>query len=200
VLIYSGRTSGACGGTTCRLNVTASNPVAVPVSWLDFNAVCNQEEVVLKWSTAMELNNSGFEVQQHIEGDTWEVVGFVAAEGSSNEIQDYTFTMDKALNHSGVYRLKQIDYDGQSDYSEITKLDCSNFDVVLYPNPSSDIIQFSSEVEQLVVSNIHGVEMIVNDDFTSTVNVSELEEGIYFLKYKVNNVLYSKRLSVDRSK
>lgn len=199
VLKYSGRTSGACGGTTCLTNVTADNPVAVPVSWLDFRASCLQTEILIQWSTASELNNSGFEIQQFVEDGNWESVGFVAAKEAGNEIQNYSHSVNKELNHTGIYRLKQIDYDGKSDFSKIAHVNCNTMDVVIYPNPAQDVIKFSDEVSNLVISNIHGVEMIVSDDFTQTIDVAELDEGFYFMNYAVNGTVFTKRLSIDRS-
>lgn len=73
----------------------------------------------IHWTTASEINNSHFEVQYSIDGITWEVVGLVTGNGTTNSLTDYIFY--HTTNQSSYYRLKQVDYDGASEYSDIIR-------------------------------------------------------------------------------
>jgi len=114
----------------------------LPVELLAFTASVKNSEVQLFWSTASELNNKGFEIERSVNDNIGFVnVGYVDGKGSTTEINYYSFLDNPQL--SGVnkiyYRLKQVDFDGTSSYSDVISV---NFDVpaefVLsqnYPNP-----------------------------------------------------------------
>ena len=74
----------------------------------------------------------------------WEKLGFVEGNGNSNSPKDYSFTDNNAQYGSYSYRLKQIDTDGQFEYSKIIEVDAGNIPdgFVLeqnYPNPFNPI-------------------------------------------------------------
>ena len=98
--------------------------------------------VGLKWETASEQNNSGFSVQRNTRG-TWEQVAFVpsqAAGGNSDAV--LTYTLSDLNNERGIsqYRIKQIDIDAKSTYSEIRAVrgEGQVGKTTVYPNPTSN--------------------------------------------------------------
>ena len=104
-----------------------------------FEGMNTREGVLLNWHTATEINNYGFEIlrsaqnNSHSESaladeESWEIAGFVAGHGNSNSPKEYSFIDDKTsevfknlggLNAVLKYHLKQIDFDGKFEYSEI---------------------------------------------------------------------------------
>ncbi len=92
----------------------------LPVEIINFTAQQNNNEVILRWATATEKNNYGFEVERapNSLGKNWEKIGFVKGNGNSNSAKEYSF-IDQEKKHDGVleYRLKQIDNDGNFRYS-----------------------------------------------------------------------------------
>ena len=84
-------------------------------------------QALLTWSTANEINNKGFEVELSRDNKTFSSIGFVAAVKTSTGINNYSFTDNKLLSGSNYYRLKQVDNDGASRYSSVVKLDFSKF-------------------------------------------------------------------------
>lgn len=130
----------------------------IPVELISFAAFVLQIEKVVQliWTTATETNNSGFEIQRTLSllspyqgegGETgrgWETIGFVPGFGTTTEPKSYSFIDDLSLTpnltHTLRYRLKQIDFDGSSEYSnEIeVEVDFTPKEFVLYqnyPNP-----------------------------------------------------------------
>ena len=85
----------------------------VPVELTSFYAVAQNTGVELKWVTATETNNYGFEIsRQRVSQPNWENIGFVHGQGTTTEKQLYFFE-DKNLNTGNYkYRLVQIDFDG----------------------------------------------------------------------------------------
>jgi hypothetical protein len=123
------------------------NPL--PVTWLDFTAELTSEgNALLNWETVHEVNNDGFYVERSKDGKTYASLGFVKGHGTSPDQHSYSF-IDNGLTESGTlyYRLKQVDYDGTTDYSKVIYLDASaitsSSSINLYPNPTSGTIQVS---------------------------------------------------------
>ncbi|MCS7053395.1 MAG: M28 family peptidase [Ignavibacterium sp.] len=184
----------------------------VPVELTSFTASANNNNVVLNWSTATELNNKGFEIERaslrnSLESSqtlkNWEKIGFVEGNGTTSEIKEYSFT-DKNLNiGTHYYRLKQIDFDGSFVYSQEIKVDLTspiNYNLSQnYPNPfnPNTMIKFQIPVDAFVsikVFDVLGneVKTLVNEFkqagfYEIEFDGSELSSGIYFYKLKTEN-------------
>ena len=174
----------------------------VPVELTSFNATSGTEGVTLKWETATETNNNGFQVERKT-SNTWQSVGFVKGNGTVSQFSKYSFKDDvSGLNSDkAVYRLKQIDLDGSFKYSkevEVTFVagpkEYSLFQNYPNPfNPSTTIkyaIPFESNVK-ISVYNITGqlIKVLVNSEqptgnhevsFSTNSNGVQLSSGIYF--------------------
>jgi hypothetical protein len=112
------------------------------VSYKSFTAARNHSIVALKWETSFEQNSSGFAIERNIRG-TWEQVAFVpsqAPDGNSNSALSYQY--NDANNVKGItqYRLRQVDLDARSKYSEIRAVrgEGQAGNTIVYPNPSFD--------------------------------------------------------------
>jgi len=93
----------------------------LPVSLVSFLSETFEDKVELKWETASEVNNDYFVVERMV-NDEWEAVGQVVGNGTTNQINYYTYTdheVDVTVN--AYYRLRQIDFDGKEDLSDIIK-------------------------------------------------------------------------------
>ena len=136
-------------------DANATNPISnsyngsynglLPVELSFFKAVKNLNSINLNWKTATEVNNNGFEVQREVRdqkseaGSQWENLGFLQGHGNSNSPKEYSFT-DKNLTGGTnfVYRLKQIDNDGQYQYSKEVEVEVVPTQFAIYqnyPNP-----------------------------------------------------------------
>jgi hypothetical protein len=115
----------------------------LPVRLISFKAVEYNNVVGLNWQTASEDDNDFFEIQRSMDGSRFEIIGKKAGKGNSNSITDYSFTNDISMLASNVvyYRLRQVDRNGQSSFSETVKIkrqNSSKFSV--FPNPFSSIL------------------------------------------------------------
>ncbi len=125
---------------------------ALPVELTSFSAELRMGNVELSWTTATEVNNYGFEIERAIgsrqEATVWEKLAFVQGHGNSNSPKNYSFTdnlantLAHALNPNLnllQYRLKQIDFDGKYEYSEVVEVNIetpARFALEQnYPNP-----------------------------------------------------------------
>jgi len=131
--------------------VTASTPIlgsggivtvvcnVVPVELTSFSVNINDNNVELSWSTATELNNLGFEVQRSREEKEFFTIGFVEGKGTTTETQFYYYIDEGIDDGKYQYRLKQIDFDGTFEYSQVVELEVTSpneFTLMQnYPNP-----------------------------------------------------------------
>lgn len=169
----------------------------IPVELSSFTASGSSSTVTLDWTTATETNNFGFEIERNF-GGVYVTIGFVDGYGTTTEPQQYSFTDNDLNNGVYHYRLKQIDFDGSFEYSEIIEVEVFVPTVLKleqnYPNPfnPSTIINFSlPEAGQvtLKVFNIIGEEVseLINEFMDSgnhTINftANELSTGIYLAR------------------
>ncbi|MBK6914406.1 MAG: VCBS repeat-containing protein [Ignavibacteriales bacterium] len=183
----------------------------VPVELTSFTAQANNNEVVLNWSTATEINNSGFEIekrqvfspQSSIGNMNWNVVGFVPGFGTTTELKSYSFTDDDIAEANYQYRLKQIDFDGSYEYSnivEVSIINADNFELEQnYPNPFNPATTISFNLENdsqvsLIIFDVLGqqVSHLINRELEAgrhsiNFDASSLISGVYFYKLRVKN-------------
>ena len=150
----------------------------------------------LNWQTAMEENNSHFEIQRSlsgVEGD-WEQIGRVEGQGSTFETTDYQFIDNSSQltdhrSRSAVngepstiyYRLKQIDYDGKFEYSEtrtlsLTERSRSQNSFIVWPNPNNGTELFLTEIGNYQVFNTQGI-LLKSHIQAQKMDISDLAKG-----------------------
>jgi hypothetical protein len=174
--------------------------------------------VQLNWRTETEVNNYGFEIQRKIlkqsalggQDDDWSIIGFVEGNGNSNSPKEYSFADRSATNGKYSYRLKQIDNDGQFEYSNIIEIEIAvpnNFELSQnYPNPfnPSTLISFSIPTSGFVTLKIfdalgNEAATLVNEEkqpgvYEITWNAENISSGIYLYQLKAGNFTQTKKL------
>ena len=199
-------------------NITVpSNHIAeespTPVELVGFTANQSDNQVRLTWSTASEINNKGFEINRSINGNN-SVIGFVEGKGSSSEINNYKFTDETELR-PGIYsyRLKQIDYDGTSEYSDEVRVEIveqvKEYTLLQnYPNPFNPVtkIRFHLPEEAEVVLTVYNsigeqITNLVNERLNSgsheiEFNAVDFASGVYFYQLDAGNYIDIKKMIV----
>jgi len=208
----SGNTSTSAnnqGSSGTELNLDCS---VLPVEMTSFSVILNNNLAQLNWETATEINNYGFEVQRTSVDEGWAKVGFVDGHGNSSSPKFYTFTdISVAKSGSYSYRLKQIDIDGQYEYSDVVNISL-NVDEITYQlnqnypnpfNPSTTIIYTIPEQTnvKLIIYNVFGEEItrLVNDiketgTHSIIFNAENLASGIYYYAIETDNFVSTKKL------
>ena len=169
----------------------------LPVSFRAFTALRNNNVVALKWTTTMESNNLGFEIQRLIGNGNWQTLSFIATQAvAGNSSSDLTYTYADLNQTKGIsqYRIKQIDIDKRSKYSEIRAVrgDGQKGKTIVYPNPSSDgkvniIFEDLNRIRDVSVSDVSGrVIKQIKGVTTNNIVVDNLTGGIYTVRI-VNN-------------
>lgn len=188
----------------------------LPVELTSFSASVQNKTVNLTWHTATEVNNYGFEVERISNEElgirNWNKVGFVNGAGNSNSPKEYSFTDKSAASGKYLYRLKQLDNDGQYSYSKEVEVDLGSPTAFAleqnYPNPFNPTtsIQYSvvrSQNVTIKVFNVLGKEVavLVNEKqepgtYTVEFSTANLASGTYIYRMQAGEFVQTKKMIV----
>jgi hypothetical protein len=190
-------------------NPNGSNPVELT----SFTANSSSGKVTLSWKTATEINNRGFEIQRTTYDNNWIGIAFKNGNGTTTNPNNYSFTDNiSGLNVNKLsYRLRQVDFSGQSQYSPVVLVDNiipENYNVSQnFPNPfnPSTIIKYQIPQNSLVnlkVYNSLGQEvatlvngMVNAGSYEVQLNASNLSSGVYYYVIKAGeNFVQTKKM------
>ena len=132
----------AAYGTLKAGAVTLSSTGTLPIILAGFNAVVDNSQVNLTWTTQLEINSDHFVVQSSTNaGSSWNNIGTVAAHGNSSTPINYSFTDTKPANGTTEYRLEMVDKGGSTAYSTVVAVRIGlATSVSIYPNPASTYV------------------------------------------------------------
>jgi hypothetical protein len=182
----------------------------LPVEMTSFSASVKQGNVSLKWTTATETNNYGFEVQRSSKNNSWEKIGFVKGSLTSTVSHEYGFTDNNAKTGSYFYRLKQLDMSGAFEYSDAVEASLAapkEFSLSQnYPNPFNPVTAIKYQLPQsarvtLKIYNAIGSEVatLVNEikdagSYSAVFDASKMTSGIYFYKLMAGKSSITKKM------
>lgn len=211
-----------------RLNVynavmEISSPI-VPVELVSFSYNLLNGSVNLNWITATEINNRGFEIERaqlhssNYEWTSWESIGFVPGFGTTTEPKSYSYFDNEVSDGIYSYRLKQIDMNGQYEYSDAIEIDITtpnNFSLEQnYPNPFNPKtnIQYTIGSKQFVTLKVYDIlgneiATLVNEEkpageyeveFSTESNIKCSASGIYFYKLTAGTFYETKKMIIAK--
>ena len=206
----------ALTGTTSNFTLN-DNPL--PVELTTFTTKVNIKNIELNWETATEVNNYGFEIERSekskVKSEKWKKIGFVNGHGNSNSSKYYSYRDNEVTSGIYKYRLKQIDIDGQFEYSDVVEADLglpTEFNLAQnYPNPfnPSTVIEYNIPAD--VKSETSNVKLIVYDALGSKVvtlvnqfqdagnykvafDASNFSNGVYYYTLSAGNFISTKKM------
>ncbi len=182
----------------------------LPVELTSFTAITENQNVVLEWTTASELNNNGFEIQRSIAESEFASIGFVKGNGTSTTQNEYTFIDKDLSNKKYFYRLKQVDYDGSYRYSNVIEVDVRSLDEYVleqnYPNPFNPTTTIGYILKEktntkLVLLNAIGeeVSVLLNEEQDKgyhkvEFNAEKLSSGVYYYQLRAGSFIETKKM------
>jgi hypothetical protein len=163
----------------------------LPVEFSAFTVQLSSNKVILSWSTSTETNNYGFEIESRISSEEiWDRIGFVAGNGTTTEPKSYSFTDKDLLAGKYSYRLKQIDFDGSFEYSNVVEITIGIPDEFVlyqnYPNPFNPVTKIKYSIPEKSLVNLKVFDML-GREITTLVN-QEKKPGIYEAEFNPDNL------------
>ncbi len=199
---YKIRVYGFYGTLSSRGNFFISSVInsPLPISLVNFTGEKKNNKNNLKWSTSMEQNNVGFELQYSADGINFEKLSFIdskALNGNSSSVLTYTFSDAANYNSNAYYRLKQIDKDGRSFISNVVFLKGDKSNKIslgsIFPNPAHNTLNvtIASPLNDKINVEIRDIagklvfrqpSTVVNGNNKLALEVAALPGGSYFIK------------------
>lgn len=183
-----------------------------PVEWLAFQAVWQANDAQISWATASESSSDYFAIERSLDGQAFHEMGQVQAAGNSSTTSQYSFTDEKAADlklTKYFYRLKQVDQNGEFEYSNTIELDLTlregDISLAAYPNPAQDMIEiryaaFQAGALSLRIFNSFG-QLVHEKDIRydkgnqfQSLDISNWTPGVYVIELASENYASSLKI------
>lgn len=169
----------------------------LPVELSAFQAQKALHQINLTWQTITETNNDYIIIERSLDGREFSKIGTVQGAGTTHEVQNYEFTDNAPLSGMNYYRLRQVDFDGTTTYSDIVSVEFGKAsEISIFPNPTTaDItLTFTKETSrettvQILSQNgsVAKTEVLAANTLQQNLNVNKLSAGIYFMRVITGN-------------
>jgi hypothetical protein len=185
--------------------------LTLPVELIHFTASEATGTILLSWSTATESNNDFYTIQQSKDGTNYTTISIAEGAGNSNEITNYQYTDDAAIEGICYYRLMQTDFDGSTVVIGYTwyKMNSSYMNnpvIILNQMERSIKLSVYSEKNQhvnVVLYDENGKEMFTSEMEAIkgmnqfNINTAGVSKGIYIYRLNINNDWFSGKIYVN---
>lgn len=180
--------------------IASITPDGLPVELVYFSGAASEEGNLLTWKTVTEHNNDYFLVEESIDGKNWKVCGKAPGNGTHTGLLSYTFLDKQPYPGVNYYRLKQVDFDGKYNYSDVISVNNTSVESLMVdvaPNPASSnaILSYSTSAVnpvKITVANLQGKPLLsdvmypVNGSNKLNLDLSTLPYGMYLVIVEQN--------------
>lgn len=191
-----------------------ANIVVLPVKLQNFDAVLNNNQTELSWSTLTEENNDYFSIERSTDGKHFEEIAQLEGANHSTELIEYEYTDRAPLAGDNYYRLKQLDYDGRFAYSSVQSVSLNSNenlidDFKLFPNPVNigepitfDLTSQINEAVVILLTDMKGAiiqayeKNIVAGQNSISLRTDHLNKGIYLMSCTSAQTNYTQKIIV----
>jgi hypothetical protein len=178
------------------------NCTPLPIELIEFKGKQQGKNNYIEWVTASEVNNDFFTLEKSSNGIQFSPFAIVRGAGTSTSTKHYSTIDDKPYDGTTYYRLKQTDFNGLFQYSDIIYINNKMEDIFasdFYPNPTNENINFN------FYSPIKGTLKIEIYDYTGklvSTQIVETSEGTSLLSAQMENLakgIYSIKTSFNQT-
>lgn len=190
---------------------TGSMTAPLPVELMSFEATHVGSDALLQWATASEKNNNFFSIERSSEGQRWTDIGKVDGNGTTAEIHNYEYrdlNINLLFSQSLYYRLKQVDYNGNFQYSEVKEITLSGIEatgIKAWYNGTEDRVylnyttataeSFSVQLTDIQGKLIAAQRVDASEGVTQiSMNMIGLDKGVYVMSVNNSRGTQSKKI------
>lgn len=180
------------GASTCWLsfnNIRLNVPATVtPIRLSYFKAARQDNGILFQWRTAQEENSGHFEVQESGNGHDFATIASTPAKGNSRLPSDYSLQYVPQSGGRLLYRLKEVDLDGQSFFSSTVVIDSlpAATQCRVYPNPASSMVYIDNGKNKLKEIKVYAASGLLIKHLngiaspTAAIDLTGLPQGMYY--------------------
>ena len=160
----------------------------LPIKLIRFNAEINSNNVELFWSTASEINNDFFTLEKSKDGINWSAFAEQPGAGNSNTILNYKGLDYNPYQGVSYYRLKQTDFDGKFEYSNIISIkNINKSSISISPNPFNYQLIVDGISSKNIIKIYSADGKLIFKGNTKKINTQKWNKGIYNVVIIDNN-------------
>ncbi|MEM0991515.1 MAG: T9SS type A sorting domain-containing protein [Bacteroidota bacterium] len=192
-------------------NFTLERDAFIPVELISFKGKVSGKAIHLSWTTASEIDNKVFEIERSTNTKQWQRIASVEGNGNSLIPQHYQFIDETPVVGINYYRLKQIDFSGLFEYSQVIQIESNHPSknvIKIYPNPNQSrklyIRSLSDQTSdrQIEIYNMNGQllytqHQLAQKDQSDILELKNWSSGIYIIKIRQGAMLQIERLVVE---
>ncbi len=187
-------------------NADNNPPGALPVELTSFESkVLDNNSVILFWQTASEENNSHFVIEHSRDGHRFSEIGQRTGMGTTTNAHTYNLRHERLSKGHHYYRLKQVDFDGKYEYSNIisAQLKLTLADVSITPNPAMEKVTIFIDTPISIAASYQLVNMqkevmmektIAEGNSSFEIDMTNLPAGVYFMRFYVDQQVIAKKI------
>lgn len=190
-------------GITTGFELVKLTNGALPLHLISFTGEVLNDNDILKWVTANEINTASFIIEESLDGSVFTNAGVIAAKINSVYNNEYNYTQKSAFNIGGFYRLKMVDKDGAYTYSPVIKLKRESTSILKATYHAADnsiLIKNQTHAScNWQIFSINGNLIKQGASINSIINipVPNISRGIYIVLCKANDVTISVKLEIN---
>jgi hypothetical protein len=213
--IYTGTFSGPCrlgffnlSSSSLYLDdivITAAS--STPVAFTNIGLSKLNNSVSVSWGIATEINANNYFVEKSTDAINFSSIGTVAAKN----LGKYSFTDASPASGTNYYRIKEVDFSGEYQYSKIATINLTETHTSLniVDNPVTNgrlVLQMNNYTQGSYTINIFtaaGQKVLSTSlnhpggSLTQTLQMPMLNKGIYFVQTVGNNLNLNKQILVE---
>ena len=171
-----------------------SGGCVLPVSWLSFKVEHHGDHAQLIWETAQEKNSDRFEIQHSPTAKNFKTLSTLAASGNSNSIKRYQY-LDYQYS-SGYYRIKQVDFNGDIDYSQTVYLQANAQEINVYMRLGQLHITAENQLNVEIYNSQFQLVTTLSAIDQLRYDCASLAKGIYFIRIENRGRFLTEKISV----
>jgi hypothetical protein len=182
-------------GTAVLDNVTLKMDNVLALNLINFNAKnFNDKYSLLTWATSGEVNNDHFEIERSSVNADFKTLGFVRGSGTTTVSHDYNFKDSQPIDGTNLYRLKQVDVNGNVTYSPVVSVNFNFRKIEIFPNPVQKQIYIRNNINfsngdnlKIEISDFSGKVLYKQNASSSGSNIitlnipSTISNGMYVI-------------------
>ncbi len=209
--VHSNATQLEVGGTATAVRTGITNTTfwgdfgigfgnaPLPVEWLSFTGRPESGYVSLEWKTASETGNDHFILERSADGISYDAVGFVPGNGNTSTISSYSYIDTDPLRGISYYRLRQVDYNGRSEFSPIVpvRFGAGATVISLYPNPVREKAWLMLQSEETTITALEIFDARGKLALSQTLQLVKGSNGLQLDLGRLPAGIYHARFGID---
>ncbi|ALO17307.1 Extracellular ribonuclease precursor [Salinivirga cyanobacteriivorans] len=198
--------------TANTYNDLGSTDNPLPVTWKSVSAVVKDKCIDINWTTATETNNDYFSIEHSIDNDSFQQIGRVEGAGNASVLNYYSFRHNSPVSGENYYRIKQVDFNGNFDYSKIVS---AKWEGLSISRLNIEFVHWSTDEQKALIQSVPGstIDIVIYNlagkkvykesvkttsaYYMHSIEKTYLQDGIYIMRVRSGENVARQKFAVS---